>query len=174
VVAAVEFLEKERPGRRIIVNGTSLGAAAAIFASADVGGRVSGYVLESPYRDLHRAVRNRTALYLPPVLDHIAYTGVVIVGPAILPDADRISPIDHVGDIPPSVPVLFLSGTRDERACSSEAQEMCDRIAGHSRLVLFEGAGHGSLIRADPQRFGDAVTPLLREAAVQRSKERAR
>jgi alpha-beta hydrolase superfamily lysophospholipase len=173
VVAAVEFLENERPGRRIIINGTSLGAAAAIFASADLGERVSGYVLESPYRDLHRAVRNRTAVYLPPVLDSIAYTGVALVGPLILPDADRISPINHVGDIPSSVPVLFLSGTRDNRACPSEAQELCDRIASHGRLVLFEGAGHGSLIRADPQRFGEAVTPLLREATAPRSKEKA-
>jgi uncharacterized protein len=174
VVAAVQFLEKERPGRRIVVNGTSMGAAAAIFASAELGERVSGYVLESPYRDLHRAVRNRTALYLPPVLDRIAYTGVVLVGPLILPDVERISPLNHVEDIPPSVPVLFLSGTKDERASSSEAQELCDRIAGHARLVLFEGAGHGCLIRADARLYGEAVTKLLHEAAVHRETEGTR
>jgi pimeloyl-ACP methyl ester carboxylesterase len=165
VVAAVEFLERERPGRPVIVNGTSMGAAAAIFASAELGERVSGYVLESPYRDLHQAVRNRTALYLPPVLEHIAYAGVALVGPLVLPEADRIAPIDHVGGIPPSVPVLFLSGTRDERARPSEAQALCDRIAGHARLVLFEGAGHGCLIREDRRRYAQAVAPLLREAA---------
>jgi alpha-beta hydrolase superfamily lysophospholipase len=174
VVVAVEFLEKERPGRRIIVNGTSMGAAAAIFASAGLDKRISGYVLESPYRDLHRAVRNRTALYLPPVLDRIAYAGVAIMARLILPEADRISPMDHVGDIPASVPVLFLSGTSDERACSSEAQELCDRIAEHSRLVLFDGAGHGSLILADERRYGEVVTQLLDDAAVQWSKERTR
>src|SRR5262249_49183846 len=59
VVAAVAFLEKERPGRPILLNGTSMGAAAAIFAAAELGERVGGYVLESPYRDLHQAVRNR-------------------------------------------------------------------------------------------------------------------
>jgi pimeloyl-ACP methyl ester carboxylesterase len=128
-------------------------------------GEGSEYVLESPYRDLHQAVRNRTALYLPPVLGRMAYAGVALVGPLVLPEADRIAPIDHVGGIPASVPVLFLSGTRDERARPSEAQELCDRVAGHARLVLFEGAGHGCLIRADPRRYAQAVAPLLLEAA---------
>jgi pimeloyl-ACP methyl ester carboxylesterase len=143
-----------------------MGAAAAIFAGGELGERVSGYILESPYRDLHRAVRNRTSLYLPPVLDYIAYAGVALVGPLILPDANCISPIDHVGDIPRSVPVLFLSGTRDERASSSEARELCDCIAGHARLILFDGAGHGSLIRADPRRYGEVVAQILHETAL--------
>jgi pimeloyl-ACP methyl ester carboxylesterase len=168
VVAAVEFLERERPGRPVIVDGTSMGAAAAIFASSALGERVGGYILESPYRDLHQAVRNRTALYLPPVLDRIAYAGVVLVGPLVLPEANRIAPVDHVQGIPPSVPVLFLSGTKDDRAFPSEAQELRDRIAGHARLVLFEGAGHGCLIRADPPRYAEAVAPLLREVAARR------
>jgi len=149
VVAAVEFLEKQRPGERVILSGTSMGAAAAIFASAELGERVNGYVLESPYRDLYRAVRNRTSVYLPPFINDVAYAGVAIVGPFILPEAAHISPIDHVADIPASVPVLFLSGTGDRRAFSSEAQEMCDRIPGHGQLVLFEGAGHGNLMKAD-------------------------
>jgi pimeloyl-ACP methyl ester carboxylesterase len=170
VVAAVEFLEKERPGRPILVNGTSMGAAAAIFASGELGERVSGYVLESPYRDLYQAVRNRTALFLPPVLDRIAYSGIAVVGPLVLPEADHIAPIDHVTGIPPSVPVLFLSGTRDERAFSSEAQALCDRIAGHARVALFEGAGHGHLILEDPRRYAEVVTPLVREVARKRDR----
>jgi alpha-beta hydrolase superfamily lysophospholipase len=165
VVAAVEFLKKERPGLPVVIHGTSLGAAAAIFAAGELGEHVSGYMLESPYRDLHRAVRNRTALYLPPILDRVAYAGVALTGPWILPDADRIAPIDHVDDIPHSVPVVFLSGTMDKRACPCEAQEMCDRIAGHARLALFEGADHGCLVRADQIRFAEVVAPLLREVA---------
>jgi alpha-beta hydrolase superfamily lysophospholipase len=48
VVAAVDFLERERPGIPIVIHGASLGAAAALFASAALGHRVSGYLLESP------------------------------------------------------------------------------------------------------------------------------
>jgi alpha-beta hydrolase superfamily lysophospholipase len=171
VVAAVDFLQRERPGRPVIVNGTSMGAAAAIFASAELGERVAGYVLESPYRDLHQAIRNRTALNFPPVLDRLAYFGVALVGPLVLPDAVRIAPIDHVVDIPPSLPVLFLSGTMDKHARPSEAQALCQRMEGHARLVLFEGAGHGCLIREDARHYAAAVAPLLREAAGGRARE---
>jgi pimeloyl-ACP methyl ester carboxylesterase len=165
VVAAVEFLRRERPGERLLVDGASMGAAAAIFAAAELGERVDGYVLESPYRDLHQAVRNRTALFLPPVLDRVAYAGLVLVGPWVLPELGRIAPIDHVAGIPASVPVLFLSGTKDERARPWEAQALCDRLAGHARLVLVEGAGHGCLIRDDPRCYAEAVIPFLRGVA---------
>jgi pimeloyl-ACP methyl ester carboxylesterase len=165
VVAAVEFLEKERPGRRILIEGHSAGAAAAIFAAAELGERVAGYILAAPYRDLHRAVRNRTALFLPPLLDQVACTGVELVGPLVLPDVDRISPIDHVEDIPPTVPVVFLSGANDTRAQPDEARELCERIADHAHLVLFRGAGHGLPIRSDPRLYADAVTPIIWPAA---------
>jgi alpha-beta hydrolase superfamily lysophospholipase len=161
VIAAVEFVEKERPGRPIIINGTSMGAAAAIFAAADLGERVRAYVLESPYRDLHHAVRNRTALYLPPVLDYAAYAGVALVGPLILPDANRIAPIDHVEGIAPSACVLFLCGSEDRRATPAEARALCARIEGRAQLVLFDGAGHGCLLAADPKRYAEAVSPFL-------------
>ncbi len=59
VVAAVEFLERRRPARPILIHGTSLGAAAATFAAEELGHRVHGYVLECPYRDLRTAVWNR-------------------------------------------------------------------------------------------------------------------
>jgi alpha-beta hydrolase superfamily lysophospholipase len=161
VIAAVEFLEKKRPGRPIVIKGISMGAAAAIFASAELGERVSGYILESPYRDLHQAVRNRTSMFLPPILDRVAYIGLALAGRVILPDADRIAPIEYVQGIPPSVPALFLSGTKDKRARSWEAQALCDRIADHAHLALFEGAGHGNLFLADPHRYAEVVTPLL-------------
>jgi alpha-beta hydrolase superfamily lysophospholipase len=163
VVAAVAFLEKDLPSRPILVDGTSMGAAAAIFAAAELGTHVRGYILESPYRDLHRAVRNRLSMYLPYPLDRVAYTGTTLMAPLVLPDVDRIAPIDHVADIPESVPVLFLTGTKDPRAQLSEVQELCDRTGGHAHLALFEGAGHENLVAANPRRYAEVVAPFLRE-----------
>src|SRR5262249_6951189 len=130
------------------------------------------YVLESPYRDLYQAVRNRTTMYLPPILDRLAYAGLVVVGPMILTQADHIAPINCIADIPASVPVLLLSGSKDKRALPSEAQALCDRIGGHGRLALFEGAGHGSLIRDDPKRYGEVLTPWLRDVVRKRVSKR--
>lgn len=168
VVAAVDFLEKERPGLPILIQGTSLGAAAAIFASGELGKRVHGYLLESPYRDLHQAVRNRLEHYLPPMVDRVAYTGVTLVGPLILPDAERIAPIEHIAGIPATVPVVILCGGADDRARPFEAKELHDRIAGHSRLVVFERAKHECLLRADGDCYRHAVEPLLEAVARQK------
>ncbi len=168
VVAAVEFLEQRRPGRPIILQGTSLGAAAAIFAAPELETRVSGYVLESPYRDLRSAVRNRTEAYLPLVLDRVAYAGLICVSPLVLPEIDQIAPIDSIGAIPESVPVLLLAGSADKRARPQEERDLFDRVASHGRLVFFDGAGHESLLASDPVLYREAVEQLLKEAVIQK------
>ena len=52
-----------------------MGSAAAVFAAGELGHRVHGYILESPYQDLKVAVWNRVNVALPPVLSHAAYAG---------------------------------------------------------------------------------------------------
>ncbi|MFO0952780.1 MAG: alpha/beta fold hydrolase, partial [Isosphaeraceae bacterium] len=122
VVAAVEFLERTRPGRPVVVFGSSLGSAAAAFASEELGPRVSGYILECPYRDLKTAVWNRTREHLPAGLNWLAYQGLVTVAPLVIGDVDRIAPVEAVGGILPGVPVLVLAGGRDPKARPEEAQ----------------------------------------------------
>ena len=48
VWAAVEFLEAHRTGRPIIIIGTSMGSAAAVFAAGALGHQVAGYILKAP------------------------------------------------------------------------------------------------------------------------------
>ena len=164
VVAAVEYLERRRPSRPIIIQGVSLGAAAAIFAAPELGARVRAYVLESPYRDLRTAVRNRTAAYLPPLVDGVAYCGLLCVAPLVLDDVDAVAPINAIGAIPESVPVLLLAGTADRLARPDEARDLYAPVASHGRLVFFEGARHESLFANDPTRYRETVLSLLREA----------
>jgi alpha-beta hydrolase superfamily lysophospholipase len=171
VVAAVEFLERRRPGQPIILQGISLGAAAAIFAAPELGTRISGYILEAPYRDLRTAVRNRIAAYLPPVLDRVAYCGLICVSPLVIPEVNRIAPIDSIGGIPESVPVLLLAGSADTRARPEEARDLHSRVASHGRLVFFEGAGHEALLESDPVLYRESVEQLLREATASHSAE---
>ena len=62
VVAAIDFLERCRPGRPIVVHGASLGAAAALFASAElavVG--VAKHVDSVPRASHHRSERGSPA-----------------------------------------------------------------------------------------------------------------
>ena len=161
VVAAVEFLERRRPGHPIVILGCSLGSAAAMFASAELGHRVDGYILECPYQDLKVAVRNRTRNYLPRPLDRVAYLGLRLVSPLVLPDLEAISPLMAAGGIPDDVPVLILAGGRDRHAHPDEARAILGRVASHGRLVVFERASHLALLRDDPELYGRSVRDFL-------------
>jgi alpha-beta hydrolase superfamily lysophospholipase len=157
VVAAVEFLEQKHPGRSVVVMGVSLGSAAAIFASQELGRRVHGYILESPYRDLKTAVWNRTQTYLPPVLAPIGYAGLRLVGPLFLPDLDEVSPLQAIGGIPSDIPVLILAGEADPLARPAEARALYDRVASHGELKFFPGADHHNLFLSAPDRYRRTV-----------------
>jgi alpha-beta hydrolase superfamily lysophospholipase len=162
VAAAVAWLSKEYPRRPVYVVGRSLGAAAAIFAAEDLKGEVAGYFLEQPYKDLTSATWNRLQQYLPPGLDWIAYGGLRLWAPVFLPvGTDRLSPCDRIGDIPESVPVVIVTGAADRHARLDEVKVLYRRIASHARLVVFDGARHVDLDRANPELYRTALFGLL-------------
>ncbi len=162
-MAAIDFLEARRPGRPIVLMGTSMGAAAAVFASGVLGNRVQGYILESPYQDLKTAVWNRTDAYLPPILSHASYFGLRAVGPLFLPNVDEISPLKAISGIPKDVPVLILAGDSDRLARPEEAKALYSQVASHGRLVLFPGAGHHDLPKSAPELFKRTLLDFCRE-----------
>jgi pimeloyl-ACP methyl ester carboxylesterase len=161
VSAAVAWLGERRPKQRVIVWGQSMGAAAALFAAKEAGDRVAGYILESPYRDLWTAVRNRTSLYLPPVADHLAYAGLALMGPLVLANTDRISPIKACEGVPESARVLILVGGADTKARPEEAEAIAGLLGKRAELVIFPGAGHGGLRSSDPERYRATVLAFL-------------
>lgn len=161
VTAGVAEIERAHPGLPVLVQGVSLGSAAAIFAGGALGTRVRGYLLEMPYRDLDTAVRNRTRMFLPPVLDWIAALGIQITGRLIVPHAGEIAPVEHIGAIPESIPVLILNGGRDPRARPFEAQALVAAAGAHARLVTFADAAHEVLATTHPEPYASAVREWL-------------
>jgi pimeloyl-ACP methyl ester carboxylesterase len=138
-----------------------MGGAAAVFASGEFGDRVRGYVLESPYRDLKVAVWNRIQSAMPPILDRIAYLGLLVVSPLVLPALGKISPIDAVSGIPSNVPVLILAGGEDPVARPDEAQAIFDRVRSHGELILFEHAGHMNFPEICPEIYQRSLQGFL-------------
>jgi alpha-beta hydrolase superfamily lysophospholipase len=161
VLAAVAWVEAQRPGTRIVLDGASMGAAAAMFAAEELGERVDGYILECPYRDLKTAIKNRVEYFLPPVLSHIAYSGLMVVSPVFLPDIDRIAPVESVGLIPTSTPVLILASSADTHALPEEARDLLARLDGRGELVLFADAAHDRLVETHPEQWGTVVVAFL-------------
>ena len=109
VIAAVKLLHQRFPKHPVFILGRSMGAAAAVFASQELGATVHGYVLDSLYADLPRALKHRTQLLLPSPLDALANAGLRMVSPLALPPLETISPLNHLGDIPPAIPMLLLA-----------------------------------------------------------------
>ncbi len=165
VIAAVEFLERKRPGRPILIQGASLGAAAATFASAELGGRIRGYLLEAPYSDLKAAVRNRTGDLLPIGLEWLIYRGLVATAPLVLPDLDKIAPREAIAGVPADVPVWIMAGRGDTKATIEQVDKVLDPVRDHGRLVVFERGKHLGFLQADLALYRSTVVEFLREAA---------
>ena len=166
VMAAVAEAEQRAAGRPVLVQGFSLGAAAAVFAAEPLGQRVSGYILEAPYRDLKHALRHRTELYLPPIADEVAYAGVLTVARLHWPQLDAISPEDAAARIPAGIPVLILAGSDDRRAPPSDARALHDRLPGKGQLFIVEGASHDSLVTTQPDQYRNLLRGMLASTRV--------
>ncbi len=173
VLEAVEFLERRRPGRPVIIDGNSMGSAAAVFAAGELGHRVAAYILESPYQDLKIAVWNRIELRLPPGLSHMAYGGLRLVAPVFLPYMDEICPAKAIAAIPGDVPVLILAGAADRLARPEEARALHDQVKAHGRLVFVPGAGHGDLLGSAPEFYSRTVLEFVGAIASPLDGERA-
>ena len=165
VIAAVAEIERRRPGKPIVIQGSSLGAAAAIYAAKDLGPRVQGYILECPFRDITTAVENRLRLTLPWGPRQLVEEGLRLLAPVMIPTLDRMQPIDAVGDMPPEVPVLMIAGGRDRLATPQESIDLHAKIASHAELHFFEDAGHDLYAHYDPHRYRALAVPFARKAA---------
>ncbi len=162
VVAAVAFLKRECPGQEVFIVGRSLGSAAAIFAAQELGGKVAGYVLEQPYKDLDSAVWNRLENHLLPIFDSMAYLGLRLWSPLFLPVSPRqISPFEQITNIPGDVPVLILTGSTDQHARLCDVKDVYDQVASHAQLIVFDGAAHVPLHDYDPRRYEATLLDFL-------------
>jgi alpha-beta hydrolase superfamily lysophospholipase len=166
VAAAVSWLEQRHPNRPIVIWGRSLGAGAALFAAGDLKERVSGYILECPFQDLRTAAWNRTQHFLPPVASGIAYLGLEIVAPVVVPEVDEISPLKAAAGVPATVPVLILCGSADWRARPDESRAIYACVQAHAELVVIEGGEHLQLFQKAPDECASAVFRLVEKSAV--------
>lgn len=157
VVAARKALAQLAPGRPVVVLGRSLGAASAIFASAELGDSVTGYLLESPFTTLDKACWNRLSHRLPPVLDGVAFAGLELTSRIWLPA--RIAPIEAVGHL--GGQTILVGGSLDYRSTPEDLLELHAHCPPGTRLVMVEGADHGEAPRVAGEAYYDLVDELV-------------
>ena len=162
VVAALQFLRRSAPGERVGVIGVSLGAAAFVLAE----GRppVDAVVLESMYPTLEQAVADRLQIYLGRWGSALSPVLLMQVRVRLGIDADRLRPIDRIGDI--HAPLLLVHGTLDQHTPIAEAQAVYAAASEPKEWWAIEGAGHVSLYRfasvGYERRVGEFLMKYLR------------
>ncbi len=145
----------------ILVIGHSLGAAATMFALADHPEGVGAVILESPYYDLRSATRYRTEMFLPEPLSSLAYYGLLLWAPLILPaNIDDIAPFRAAPQLK-GLPCWYLAGTTDIRAPASDIKTLAKLSGSEARYIEFPGAGHSQLWSKNPALYRQSIQQAL-------------
>jgi uncharacterized protein len=158
VRAALAWLGREAPGRRVGVIGCSLGGAAVLLGPQPVG--VDAVVLEAVYPRFRRAIENRVRIRLGGLAPFLTPLLLVQLGPRLgvsLSDLEPIRSMDRLG-----APVLVVAGSRDEHTTATESADLFQAAVEPKRLWVFEGARHQDLFAYDPDGYESQVVGFLR------------
>jgi pimeloyl-ACP methyl ester carboxylesterase len=153
----IAFTRLRFPGQRLGAVGSSLGAAALVFAASQTLADI--YVLEQLYATL----RETTAWRMPlPVLRDFQADVLLAQMPLRLGfGADDVRPVDRIEEI--DRPVLLLAGGADPFIDREQTTALRAAAPPGSELIWFDGAGHVDLLRYDGPRYRDAVLSFLAE-----------
>lgn len=150
----ITFARQRFPGQKLGAIGSSLGAAALVFAAPQAP--ADAYVLEQLYATL----RETTAWRMPFHFWRGFQADVLL---AQMPlrlglSADDVKPVDHLAAI--GKPLMLLAGSTDPFIDHGQVLALQNAAVG-SQLVWFGGAGHVDLLRYDQLRYSDAVFSFL-------------
>lgn len=158
VVAALRHAVAAGLPRPHVAYGVSMGAVAVLRAVGDRGGEADALIVQYPFDRLLTTTRNRfRAMGVPasPGAEILVFWGGVVQGY----NGFAFAPVDSAARV--RQPTLVLCGGRDQRVRPADCRRVADALAGDKQLVLFEGAGHVSLLENDPERWRQAVTAFL-------------
>jgi alpha-beta hydrolase superfamily lysophospholipase len=151
------FARQRFAGHKIAAVGSSLGAAAFVFAAQQE--RADAYVLEQLYATL----RETTALRAPlPMLRDVQAAILLAQMPLRLGfDVDDVRPVDRISAI--DRPILLLDGSSDPFVDRGQTLALKDAAGADAELIWFDGARHVDLYRYNEQLYRDTVVPFLKK-----------
>jgi alpha-beta hydrolase superfamily lysophospholipase len=155
--AAVEFVKKRFPGKRVAVIGVSLGAAAAVLAKPPLD--VQALVLEMMYPTIEEATKDRIEIRLGPIARCFSPLLTAQIPWHAGCHGEDLRPIDAVAAI--STPKLFIAGTADLETKFSEAENIFANAAEPKALIAVTGGRHQDLLRFAPEQYKTNVLDFL-------------
>ena len=159
VRAALEWLKRTAPSRRIGVIGCSLGGAAVLLGPQPSG--FAAVVLEAVYPRVAGAIENRIRIRLGPLAPVLAPLLLVQLRPRLHISPRDLEPIRSVGRL--GAPVLIVAGSRDQHTTLAESEELFGAAVQPKRLWVVRGARHQDFLTFDPGGYYSEVIGFLRE-----------
>lgn len=158
VEASVRFVRARVGASPVVVWGVSMGAAASLRAVGTLGVWVDGLIVEAPFATMRSAVVNRfNSLGVPAwgLADLLVFWG----GRQHSFDGFAHNPVDYARGV--RAPTLVLLGNRDERVLMPEGRAIFEALPAPKRFEVFDGLGHQSLLRGNPDQWIRVVSAFL-------------
>lgn len=159
-LGAVDFLQEQKHGRKIVLYGVSMGAVAALLAAVQ-STEIAAVIADSPFSSIEFTVVHHLKLLFG--LPRFP------IGVALLFFLESEGDFDReVFDLERAVtalgdrPVLIVAGEEDERMPAPRQRQLYEAsINEHSRFRSFPLAGHGAAYRVDPEGYETMLKEFL-------------
>src|SRR5262245_58369387 len=157
VRAALAWLKRTAPARRIGAVGCSLGGAAILLGPQPAG--FDAVVLEAVYPRIDRAIENRIRIRLGPLAPTLTPFLLVQLPPRLHVWPSDLEPIRSIAGL--GAPVLVVAGSRDEHTTRAESEELFAAAVVPKRLWVVRGARHQDFLAFDPVGYETEVVGFL-------------
>lgn len=157
VQAVVGKIRNRFPGERLVIYGSSMGAASATFAAAKSEDFCDGLILDSPYRCLGDA-STRWWTFMAGKLGFLCFPASAIAV-FISRTRPRDARVDLALNALPNIPCLTLVGSRDPILPEAEAKAF-ENGTNH-RLLIFSGSNHCAARVDHPEEFRSAIRTFV-------------
>lgn len=158
LAAAAAWVRERKPGTKIVLAGTSMGAAASALAAEEIG--ADALILDSCYGRLAEAVNGWWRFLGGRPLQIFLAPTVWVAGPLAGFNPRRVDVADALARL--RIPVLFLHGERDTLSIASDARRNAERCGGPHELVWFERCNHSEGRWIHPERYRNAMLNFLK------------
>jgi uncharacterized protein len=157
--AAVDEARERYPNAKIVLLGSSMGAAASAFAMGERPDLADALILDSAYNQLSQAVDGwwyflggkKLQVFMSPAV----YLGVPLAGL----NPKRIFVADALRNV--KCPTLLLHGERDTLAPPQAARQNFEALTGEKVIVWFPNRSHSEARWEDSAKYFDAVRTFL-------------
>ncbi|HEY1170825.1 MAG TPA: alpha/beta fold hydrolase [Verrucomicrobiae bacterium] len=158
VAASFRFVKVRSEGKKIVLLGSSLGAASILRAVAAEGVEPDGVILECPFNNLLETTQNRfRVMKLPsfPLAQLLVFWG----GKQLGFDGFVHNPAEYAKAV--KCPALLMNGDTDARVTLENIEEVRRNLPGAATFHVFKETGHESYLRKQPAEWKRLVRPYI-------------